>query len=73
MSSIDLPPALRRQPVYLTLNLPQRGRQVLGADLNRSESRRYRHTIRQEAAALRDFNPVYVRFGSMLLKNLRFD
>jgi hypothetical protein len=28
------------RPVYRTLSLPQSGRQVLGSDLNRSESRR---------------------------------
>src|SRR5215467_6056292 len=64
LSNIGLPPAWHRQPVYLTLNLPQRGREVLGADLNRSESRRSRHPMRQEADALRDFNPANVRFGS---------
>src|SRR6516162_5174940 len=34
----SLPPR-HRQPVYRTLNLPQKGRQVLGTDLNGSESR----------------------------------
>src|SRR5258707_2482964 len=66
-------PPWRCRSVYLSLNLPQRGRQVLGDDLNCSESRRgalcgpraCRHTMRQEAAALRDFSPVYVRSGSI--------
>jgi len=35
---MGLPPALAPPSVFRTLNLPQRGRQVLGADLNRSES-----------------------------------
>jgi hypothetical protein len=35
-------PPWSRQSLDRTLNLPQRGRQVLGADLNRSESRRGR-------------------------------
>jgi len=30
----------------------------------RCRSRPCRHTMRREAAALRDFNPAYVRFGS---------
>ena len=38
MPRIGLPPAWRRRSVYRTLNLPQRGRQVLGVDLNCSES-----------------------------------
>jgi hypothetical protein len=38
MPDIGLPPAWRRRSVYRTLNLPQRGRQVLGAGLNCSES-----------------------------------
>jgi hypothetical protein len=37
-----LPATGRRRSLYRTLNLPQNGRQVLGADLNRSESRRGR-------------------------------
>src|SRR5262249_27316736 len=32
--------------------------------LDCSESRRCRHATRQEAAALRDFTPVFVRYGS---------
>ena len=44
--------------------MPRKRPQVLGVDLNRSESRRCRHTIRQEAAALRDFNLADVHFGS---------
>jgi hypothetical protein len=41
MPDIGLPPPRRRcRSVYGTLNLPQGGRQVLGADLNCSESRR---------------------------------
>src|SRR5262245_38877929 len=76
-SSIGRPPAWRRRSVYRMPKLPQRGCQVLGADLNCSESRRCRHTTRQEAAALRDFTPVFVRFGSgaditRLLSNVRF-
>jgi hypothetical protein len=58
-----------RRSVYRTLNLPQRGWQILGEHLNCSESRRgaagplpCRHTMRQ--AALRNYNPAYVRFGS---------
>src|SRR5262245_45287672 len=39
-SSIGLPPPGAAASVYRTLNLAQRGRQVLGPDLNRSESRR---------------------------------
>src|SRR5262249_34834774 len=54
-----------RRSVYRMLNLPQRGHKVLGADLNCSESRRRRHTMRQKTAALRDFSPVFVRFGSI--------
>jgi hypothetical protein len=38
MSDIGFPLALAPRSVFRTLNLPQRGRQVLGADLNRSES-----------------------------------
>src|SRR5262245_26725737 len=37
---IGLPPAWRHRSVYRTFNLPRRGRQVLGANLNCSESRR---------------------------------
>jgi hypothetical protein len=41
MPDIGLPPPRRRcRSVYGTLNLPRGGRQVLGADLNCSESRR---------------------------------
>src|SRR5262249_8242479 len=39
ISDIGLPPALHRRPVYRTLNLAQKGGQVLGPKLNRSESR----------------------------------
>src|SRR6516165_1669642 len=72
MPDIGVPPA-SALPVYRTLNLPQKGRQILGPDLNCSESGRAlrqphqriaRHTIGQEAAALRDFGPAFVRFGS---------
>src|SRR5262245_9262737 len=38
MSDIGLPPPWGRCSVYRTLNLPQDGRQVLGPDLNCSES-----------------------------------
>jgi hypothetical protein len=38
MPDIGVPPA-SAMPVYRTLNLPQKGRQILGPDLNRSESR----------------------------------
>jgi len=40
MSDMGLPLALAPPSVFRTLNLPQRGRQVLGANLNRSESNR---------------------------------
>src|SRR5262249_38567190 len=63
-SSIGRPPAWCCRSVYRMLKLPQRGCQVLGADLNCSESRRCRHAMRQQAAALRDFTPVFVRLGS---------
>jgi len=46
------------------LSLPRLGCQVLGADLNRSESARNAADTCRSAAALRDFNRVYVRFGS---------
>ena len=40
MSDIGHPPALApRRSVYRTLSLPQKGRQVLGTNLNCSESR----------------------------------
>src|SRR6516225_9474450 len=57
MPDIGVPPA-SALPVYRTLNLPQKGRQILGPDLNCSESGRAlrqphqriaRHTIGQEA------------------------
>src|SRR5215472_7938971 len=56
------------------MSLLQPGGQILGADLNCFESRRCRHT---RDAALRDFDPTYVRFGSRaditrLLSNVRF-
>jgi len=38
MSDIRLPPAWRRRSVYRTLNLPQRGWKVFGADLNCSDA-----------------------------------
>src|SRR5262249_44471853 len=71
MSDIGLSPAWPCRSVYRTLTLPQRGGQVLGAGLNCSESRHCRHTMRQEAAALRDFNQAHVRFGSWLCENAR--
>src|SRR5262245_24464936 len=91
MSDMGLPPALAPPSVFLTLNLPQRDRQVLAADLNCSESRRAacrlpcfrkdstRHRGRRPAA-LRNFNPAFVRFGSIAshptqptaLPNVRF-
>jgi len=42
MSDIGLPSAWRRQSAYLTPNLPQRGRQVLGEDLNLNRGGRCR-------------------------------
>src|SRR5262249_43078799 len=39
MSATGLPLAWRRQPLYRTLHLLQKNRQVLGADLNCSSSR----------------------------------
>jgi len=35
---MELLPALAQPSVFRTLKLPQKGRQVFGADLNRSES-----------------------------------
>ena len=55
-SSIGLAPALALQ-VYRTLKLPHRGRQVLGADLNHSESRRGSGGSRSCAAASNDSTP----------------
>ena len=55
--------------VYRTLKLPQSGRQVLGLDLNRSESLLQPdqtiagHKTRQRPAALRDFNPPMTAVG----------
>src|SRR5207245_4457455 len=59
-----------RRSVYRMLNLPQKGWQVLGADLNHSESTRAPAVPqgiarRQETAALRDLDQAYVRFGSL--------
>jgi len=57
----------RRRPVYRTLNLPQSTRQVLGSDLNPSESggllaatcaaERIAHDTKAGDCALRDFDP----------------
>jgi hypothetical protein len=58
-------------------SVPANAPYVLGIDLNRSESRwgaadpsciatqTIAHAMRQEAAALRDFSPAYVRIGSL--------
>jgi len=49
-----------------TLTLPQASKQVLGPDLNRSESRRGALHLPCQglkgSAALQDFDPAYVRF-----------
>jgi hypothetical protein len=71
-SPMPIKPADRaRRSVFRHLSLPQRSRLVLGADLNCSESGgRCRpacaalNDSTHYVAALRDFSPVYVRFGS---------
>jgi hypothetical protein len=65
-------------PVYRTPTLLQRGWQVLGANLNCSESRRavltrvlppkQYHAVRRKTVALRDFSLSYVRIGSKPVK-----
>jgi hypothetical protein len=64
-SGIGLPRFRAWQSVYRTLNLSQRGREVLGADRSSAVLRLIRlHTRRQEDAALRDFDAADDRFGS---------
>jgi hypothetical protein len=63
MPDIGLPPPWQRKSVvYGTLNRLQSSRQVLGADLNRSESRRGAANPMRHPHA--KFHPAYVRFGS---------
>src|SRR5215471_5219821 len=75
MPDMGFLPRWCRRSVHRTLNLPHKGRQVLGPDLNRSESgwdaadRRVlpptiAHTVRRETAAPRDFNSAFVHLGS---------
>src|SRR5262249_23622086 len=64
-----------------TLRLPQKGGEVLELNQNRSESTRglcrHPNDSTHDAAAVRDFSPAYVRFGSgadisRLLSHVRF-
>ena len=66
---------------YRMLRLPQKGGEVLELNQNRSESTRglcrHPNDSTHDAAAVRDFSPAYVRFGSgvdisRLLSHVRF-
>ena len=79
MSNMSLFPE-RGRSIYRALSLPQQGQSVLGADLNCSESSwgaahllhaatvTMAHAMRRKTAPLRYFSPLYVRYGSILLK-----
>jgi hypothetical protein len=79
--SIGLPPLGWATDTYRMLNLSQRRRQVLGADLNCSESKwgaanpslccrpTIAHTVRREPGAPRNFTPSMS--GSVASKTIR--